>query len=60
MATTNEARDNMARVINCKVVGYVEELHEPGYGRKHIGVVASRKEGMHIENTHFYNFNHGN
>jgi hypothetical protein len=65
ISTSDEARDNNARMIDSRVVGYNEILyedtrdHEHNEG-KHFGIVTSRSEGMHIENVHFYNFNHGN
>lgn len=47
ISTSDLARDNNARIIDSKIVGYVEELFEPTW-HKHIGIVTSREEGMAI------------
>ena len=47
ISTSDLARDNNARIIDSKVVGYVEELFEPTW-EKHIGIVTSGEEGMSI------------
>jgi hypothetical protein len=65
ISTSDETRDNGARIIDSRIVGYHEDIYETiqerGEGHEHhVGIVTSRSEGMHIENVHFYNFNHGN
>lgn len=49
----------MARIIDSRIVGHAEEIHEKTW-RPHHGIVTSRSEGMAIENVHFYNFVNGN
>ena len=59
ISSGDESPFGTARILDCKIVGYVEELYEYT-GDIHVGIVTERGEGMMIDGVHFYNFNHDN